>query len=97
MSSYNFGSRYYGSGGQGGSSGSRQPWNARGSQEDDQRPDIGDELAQGESPRQQQIAGEIYDQLKAGASVDDVKHLIGRLSQAATDTAAERKRRGDRA
>lgn len=58
--------------------------------------DIGNEFAAGESPRQRQLAEDIYAQLKAGAGVDDVKHLIGQLSQAATEAAAGRKRRGDR-
>ncbi|MEZ0094779.1 hypothetical protein [Streptacidiphilus sp. EB129] len=37
-----------------------------------------------ESPEQREIAGAIYARLKAGAQVDDVTDLIGRLRQSVT-------------
>lgn len=51
---------------------------------------LGDELMEGRTPQQQEIAGSIYQELKAGAHVDDIKHLIGKLSRTATEDARNR-------
>lgn len=45
---------------------------------------FGDELMAGRNEQQQAAARRIYEQLKAGAEVDDVKHLIADLSRAAS-------------
>ena len=37
-----------------------------------------------EGPEQREIAGQIYTRLKAGASVDEVTDLVGRLRQSVT-------------
>jgi hypothetical protein len=51
---------------------------------------LGDELLAGRTPQQKEIADSIYQELKAGAHVDDIKHLIGRLSRTATEDARNR-------
>lgn len=45
---------------------------------------VGDEMLAGQTDEQQAIAGRIFERLKAGADVDDVKELIGDLSRTAT-------------
>lgn len=51
---------------------------------------FGDELLEGRTPRQDELAGRIYRELKAGAHVDDIKHLIGQLSRTASEDARNR-------
>lgn len=51
---------------------------------------LGDELLAGRTQEQDEIAGRIYEELKAGAQVDDIKHLIGQLSRTATEDAHHR-------
>lgn len=48
---------------------------------------LGDELLAGRTDRQKEIAGKIYEQLKAGSDVDDIKHLIADLSRTASQDA----------
>jgi hypothetical protein len=55
---------------------------------------LDDELSAGGSPQQREIAQRIYTRLKDGASVDDVKDLIGELSRATTAQARNRRRGG---
>ncbi|AJT68793.1 hypothetical protein T261_7191 [Streptomyces lydicus] len=51
---------------------------------------LGEELLAGRTARQDELAHQIYEQLKAGSEVDDIKHLIGKLSRAATEDAQDR-------
>ncbi|RXS85659.1 hypothetical protein EST92_07615 [Streptomyces sp. TM32] len=51
---------------------------------------LGDELLERKTARQDEVTREIYDQLRAGSQVDDIKHLIARLSRAGTEDAANR-------
>ncbi|MQY32537.1 hypothetical protein SRB17_04880 [Streptomyces sp. RB17] len=51
---------------------------------------LSDVLLTGRSPQQEEIADRIYQELKAGAQVDDIKHLIGQLSRTATEDARRR-------
>jgi hypothetical protein len=51
---------------------------------------FGGELLEGRTRQQQEITGRIYEELKAGAHVDDIKHLIGQLSRTATEDARNR-------
>ncbi|MEV6058122.1 hypothetical protein [Streptomyces sp. NPDC052107] len=51
---------------------------------------LGDALLAGRSPQQEEIADRIYQELKAGAHVDDIKQLIGQLSRTATEDARSR-------
>lgn len=46
--------------------------------------DVAAVLAAAGSPRQRELAGEIYARLKAGGDVDDVTDLIGELSRVAS-------------
>jgi hypothetical protein len=54
--------------------------------------DYGAELLAGQTPQQQEIAGRIYERLKAGAELDDVKDLIAELSRTATADQQRRQR-----
>ncbi|MCB5908379.1 hypothetical protein [Streptomyces pinistramenti] len=51
---------------------------------------IGDELLESKTARQDAVTEEIYEQLRAGSEVDDIKHLIAKLSRVATEDAADR-------
>ncbi|MFE6686380.1 hypothetical protein ACFVFQ_07850 [Streptomyces sp. NPDC057743] len=51
---------------------------------------IGAELLEHKTARQDAVTSEIYEQLRAGSEVDDIKHLIGKLSRVATEDAADR-------
>jgi hypothetical protein len=55
---------------------------------------LGEQLLAGQTPQQREIAEKIYDRLKAGADVDDIKDLIGDLAY--TATADERRREQER-
>src|SRR5437879_6206705 len=44
----------------------------------------GEQMMAGQTPRQRDIAVRIYERLKTGAEVDDVKDLIAELSRTAT-------------
>lgn len=55
---------------------------------------LGEALLAGQTPAQRDIAMRIFDRLKAGAEVDEVKDLIGDLSY--TATADERRRERER-
>ncbi|WP_441246528.1 hypothetical protein [Kitasatospora sp. McL0602] len=52
---------------------------------------LGEEYLSGQTDRQKEIAGRIYEQLKAGSDIDDLKPLIADLSRTATDDARRRK------
>jgi hypothetical protein len=56
--------------------------------------DLGEQLLAGQTPQQREIAEKIFDRLKAGADVDDVKELIGDLAW--TATVDERRRQHER-
>ncbi|MEW1653765.1 MULTISPECIES: hypothetical protein [unclassified Streptomyces] len=51
---------------------------------------IGAELLENKTARQDAVTHEIYEQLRAGSEVDDIKHLIGKLSRVASEDAADR-------
>ncbi|MFD7105315.1 hypothetical protein ACWIG3_12290 [Streptomyces celluloflavus] len=53
---------------------------------------LGEELEGNKTARQEELTHEIYEQLKAGSEVDDIKHLIAQLSRAGTEDAANRQR-----
>lgn len=55
---------------------------------------IGQELLAGRSPRQAQLADAVYQRLKDGAAVDDVKHMITDLSRVAREDFRRRAREG---
>lgn len=55
---------------------------------------IGQELLSGRSPRQARLADAVYQQLKNGARVEDVKHLIDDLSRVAREDFRRRAREG---
>lgn len=55
---------------------------------------LGDELLEGKTARQDEVTREIFEQLRAGSQVDDIKHLIARLSRAGTEDAANRPNAG---
>ncbi|GDY33092.1 hypothetical protein [Gandjariella thermophila] len=46
---------------------------------------LGDQLLAGQTPQQQAIARRIFDDMRAGAEVDQVKDLIAELSRTATE------------
>jgi hypothetical protein len=51
--------------------------------------ELGDELLAHRTPQQKEIAGRIYQQLRAGSQVDDIKPLIADLSRTATRDARD--------
>ncbi|MEU9113287.1 hypothetical protein AB0D04_16270 [Streptomyces sp. NPDC048483] len=51
---------------------------------------LGDDLLESKTERQDEVTREIYEQLRAGSEVDDIKHLIAKLSRAGTEDAANR-------
>ncbi|OKH99797.1 hypothetical protein A6A06_22250 [Streptomyces sp. CB02923] len=55
---------------------------------------LGDELLDNKTTRQEEVTAEIYEQLHAGSQVDDIKHLIARLSRVAKSDEADRTQGG---
>lgn len=53
---------------------------------------VADELLANQTPRQRELAQQIWDRLSAGDEVDDIRDLIADLSRTATEDA---KRRGE--
>jgi hypothetical protein len=51
---------------------------------------LGEELLSGQSERQKEIAEQIYEQLRAGRPIDELKPLIADLSRTATQDADRR-------
>ncbi|MFF4506480.1 hypothetical protein [Streptomyces sp. NPDC001401] len=60
--------------------------------------ELGEELVAGQTWRQKEIADRIYQELKAGAHVDDIKPLISQLRRTTIEDARDRStdRRGRR-
>ncbi|MFF4802699.1 hypothetical protein ACFY1U_30525 [Streptomyces sp. NPDC001351] len=60
--------------------------------------ELGEELVAGQTWPQKEIAGRIYEELKAGAHVDDIKPLISQLRRTTIEDARDRgtDRRGRR-
>ncbi|GAA3843352.1 hypothetical protein GCM10022403_089150 [Streptomyces coacervatus] len=60
--------------------------------------ELGEELVAGQTWRQKEIAGRIYQELKSGAHVDDIKPLISQLRRTTIEDARDRgtDRRGRR-
>jgi len=60
--------------------------------------ELGEELVAGQTWRQKEIAGRIYQELRAGAHVEDIEHLITKLRRTTIEDARDRStdRRGRR-
>ena len=49
-----------------------------------------EELLASQTSRQKEIAGRIYQELKAGAHVEDIEHLVAQLRRATIEDARDR-------
>lgn len=56
----------------------------------DQAARLGEELAAGQTARQRELAGRIYQELRAGAPVEDIQHLIAKLHRTTVEDARDR-------